>query len=276
LKKRYGNRLSASLHEADTYAEFAAARHEVGAHFEAREYAKAIRAITALADRTNRYIDAQAPWSLCKSEDTFEQGRDVCTQGLNLFRVLITLLAPVVPRLADGAAELFGSPIAWDDLETPTLDRDISPYKHLMARIDKKNVEAVVDASKPAEPPAPVEPAKPEHAPVADTITYDDFMKVDLRVATVVAAETIEKANRLLRLTVDLGFEQREVIAGIRKAYPEAEALIGRKVVVVANLAPRKMRFGVSEGMVIAAGPGPIEIFLLDVDSGAENGMRIK
>jgi methionyl-tRNA synthetase len=142
-----------------------------------------------------------------------------------------------------------------------------------MNRIDKKNVEAVLEASKPAEPP-PVE-IKPTHAPVAETISFDDFMKVDLRVATIIEAEIIEKANKLLRLTVDLGFETRQVIAGIRKAY-DPETLIGRQVVVVANLAARKMKFGVSEGMVIAAGPGAPNIFLLGVDEGADNGMRIK
>jgi len=275
LKKRYGNQLSAVLDDADAYAEYAAARHEVGALYDAREYAKAIRHITALADRANKYINDAAPWALCKSEDTFEQGRLVCTQGVNIFRALITMLAPVVPRLADGAAELFGTPLTWDGLDAPLLGREIAAYKHLMARIDKKNVDAVVEASKPAEPMEPPKPAAPVYAPVADTITYDDFMKVDLRVGTVLSAEPVKKASKLLLLTIDLGFEQRQVVAGIRKAY-SAEALVGRKVAVVANLAPRKIAGEMSEGMVIAAGPGPAEIFLLDVDEGAVNGMRIK
>jgi len=275
LKKRYDNQLSATLDEPEAYAEYASARHAIGEHFDNREYAKAIRAITALADRANKYINDAAPWALCKEEDTFEKGRQVCTQGINIFRALITMLSPVVPRLADGSAELFGSPLAWDALDTPRLDCAINAYKHLMARIDRKNVEAVVEASKPVEPPAPVEPAAPQYEPVAETISYEDFMKVDLRVGTVIAAEDVKKASRLLQLTVDLGFETRQVMAGIRKAY-SAESLVGRKVAVVANLAPRKMRGSVSEGMVIAAGPGPVDIFLLDVDEGAEDGMRIK
>ncbi|HCH62300.1 MAG: methionine--tRNA ligase [Deltaproteobacteria bacterium] len=275
LRKRYGNRLSAALDDTEMYAEFAAARTEVGERFEAREYAKAIRAITALADRTNKYIDTKAPWALCKAEDTFEEGHRVCTQGLNLFRVLITMLSPVVPKLAEDSFALLQSPLSWDGLDTPLLDAEIQKFKPLMLRVDKAHVAAVVEASKPAEPPPAPEPAAPAYAPVADTISFDEFMKVDLRVATVVEAEIIEKANKLLRLTVDLGFETRQVIAGIRKAY-NPEHLIGKQVVVVANLAPRKMKFGVSEGMVIAAGPGAPDIFLLGVDNGALNGMRIK
>jgi methionyl-tRNA synthetase len=275
LRKNYGNVLADTLDDAELYAEFAAARAEVGAHFEAREYARAIRTITALADRTNKYIDAKAPWSLCKAEDTFAEGHRVCTQGLNLFRVLITMLSPVVPGLAADSFALLRAPLSWEGLDTPLLGVEIETFKPLMLRVDKAHVDAVIEASKPAEPPPPPEPAAPAHDPVADTISFDDFMKVDLRVATVIEAELIEKANKLLRLTVDLGFETRQVIAGIRKKYTPEE-LIGRKVVVVANLAPRKMKFGVSEGMVIAAGPAAPDIFLLDVDDGAQNGMRIK
>lgn len=275
LRKRYGNVLADTLDDTEMVAEFAAARTEVGALYEAREYAKAIRTITALADRTNKYIDAKAPWALCKAEDTFEEGHQVCTQGLNLFRVLITMLSPVVPQLAADSFALLQTPLSWDGLDTPLLGAPIQTFKPLMFRVDKAHVEAVIEASKPAEPPPPPEPAEPAYAPVADTISFDDFMKVDLRVATVIEAEIIEKANKLLRLTVDLGFETRQVIAGIRKKYTPEE-LVGRQVVVVANLAPRKMKFGVSEGMVIAAGPAAPDIFLLGVDEGAANGMRIK
>lgn len=275
LRKQYGNHLAASLDDDAMYAEFSGARAAVGGFYEGREYAKAIRHISGLADIANKYINDAAPWALCKDEATFEKGRAVCTQGINLFRALITMLSPVVPKLAEDAAELLQSPISWSGLDTPLLDTEIQRYKHLMNRIDKKNVDAVIEASKPAEPPPAPEPAEPAYAPVADTISYDDFMKVDLRVATVVEAEIIEKANKLLRLTVDLGFETRQVIAGIRKAY-DPDKLVGKQVVVVANLAPRKMKFGVSEGMVIAAGPGAPDIFLLGVDDGATNGMRIK
>jgi methionyl-tRNA synthetase len=275
LRKKYGNVLSDTLDDAEMYAEFAAAREEVGEHFEAREYARAIRAITALADRTNKYIDAKAPWALCKEEATLAEGHRVCTQGLNLFRVLITMLSPVVPKLAEDSAALLRSPISWSGLDTPLLGAEIEKFQALMLRVDKANVEAVVEASKPAEPPPPPEPVAPTHDPVADTISYDDFMKVDLRVATIVEADIIEKANKLLRLSVDLGFEKRQVIAGIRKKYDPSQ-LIGKQVVVVANLAPRTMKFGVSEGMVIAAGPGAPDIFLVGLDEGAQNGMRIK
>ncbi len=273
LRKQYGNVLSDALDDDAMYAQFSDAREAVGAFYEGREYAKAIRHISGLADIANKYINDAAPWALCKDEATFEKGRAVCTQGINLFRALITMLSPVVPKLAEDAAELLQSPISWTGLDAPLLGTEIQRYKHLMNRIDKKNVDAVIEASKPAEPPPVAAP--PTHAPVADTISYEDFMKVDLRVATITEAEIIEKANKLLRLTVDLGFETRQVIAGIRKAYAP-EKLIGRQVVVVANLAARKMKFGVSEGMVIAAGPGAPNIFLLGVDDGADNGMRIK
>jgi len=280
LKKRYGNQLADTLDDPAMAEQFATARTEVGAFYDAREYARAIRHISGLADIANKYINDAAPWALCKEEDTFEKGRQVCTQGINLFRSLITMLSPVVPKLAADSATLLNSPISWDGLDTPLLGTEIRKYKHLMSRIDKANVDAVVEASKPAEPPPepePVaaEPPPPAHTPVADTISFDDFMKVDLRVATVVEAEVIKKADRLLRLTVDLGFEKRQVIAGIRQKYTP-EALIGRQVVVVANLAPRKMKGGMSEGMVVAAGPGAPHLFLLGVDEGAQDGMRIK
>jgi methionyl-tRNA synthetase len=274
LNKRYDSLLSESLDDLGMYGELAAARHAIGAHFEAREYASAIRAITALADRTNKYIDSAEPWKLVKDESTFERGRQVCTQGLNHYRVLITLLSPVVPQLAEASAKTLAAPISWDGLDAPLLGHTIEKFSPLMMRIDRKTLDVIVDASKAAAPQPPA-PPKPKEAPIADEIGFDDFMKVDLRVARIVAADHVDGAKKLLRLTVDIGTEQRNIFAGIKAAY-DPEALVGRMVVVVANLAPRKMRFGMSEGMVIAAGPGGQDIFLLSPDDGAVPGQRIK
>ncbi|MBT3220856.1 MAG: methionine--tRNA ligase [Proteobacteria bacterium] len=268
LNKQYESQLADQLEDDVLYNEVAQARHIIGELFEARDYAKALRSITSLADRTNRYIDGKKPWALVKNEDTFEEGRRVCTQGLNLYRVLITCLSPVVPKLAGQSQALLKTPLDWHQLDQPLLGATIEPFKALMYRIDKKKVQKMVDASKAAEKKQPAKkgPAIPE-------IVFDDFAKVDLRVAKIVAAEPVKGADKLLQLTVDLGDEQRNVFAGIKSSY-SPESLVGRLTVVVANLQPRKMRFGVSEGMVLAAG-GKDGIFLLGVDEGAKPGMKV-
>jgi methionyl-tRNA synthetase len=216
----------------------------------------------------------------------------VCTQGLNLFRALIVYLAPIMPRLATGAERFLGlGPQQWDDPEQPLLGTTIGSYEPLATRVDAAATKALVDASaenlKPSgiptaagAPPAAVAPrasvgATAPDAPPMPSISIDDFGRIDLRIARITAAELVDGADKLLRLTVDLGAERRTVFAGIRQAY-SPEQLVGRLTVVVANLEPRKMRFGMSEGMVLAAGPGGQDVFLLSPDSGAEPGMKVK
>ncbi len=223
----------------------------------------------ALADAANRYIDEQKPWLTIKDDTRLNEVQAVCTQGLNLFRSLMIYLAPVLPSVADDARAFLGeSAWRWDDTSVPLLASKVSEFKPLLTRIEASQVEAMVEQSKEKSgDPAPVNDT--------DTISIDDFLKVDLRIARIDKAEPVEGADKLLALTLDLGDSKRRVFAGIKEAY-SADSLAGRTVIVVANLAPRKMRFGISEGMVLAAGPGGDDIFLLSADAGAEPGMRVK
>jgi methionyl-tRNA synthetase len=266
-----------------------AAGDSIAEAYERREFSRAMRAVMALADRANQYIDEQAPWVMAKQPGREAELHRVCTLGLNLYRVLIGYLRPVLPRTAEASeAFLRISPLTWADLARPLLDHEIAPFKPLLTRIEPKQIEAMLEASKadlaatPRAAPAlqdnTHETASEGHLvrdPIADTIDFGDFAKVDLRIARIAAAEAVEGADKLLRLTLDLGGETRNVFAGIRSAY-EPQALVGRHTVMVANLAPRKMRFGVSEGMVLAAGPGGRDLFLLSPDAGAQPGMKVK
>ncbi len=276
ISKRFGGMLAPSLPAPGLYDELIAAGESIAADYDAREYSRAMRTIMALADRANEYIDGEKPWALVKSEATAERAHAVCTQGLNLYRALITYLKPVLPRTA-AASERFLAcgALDWDSPKTPLLSHAIQPFEPLMSRVDKTQVEAMVAASKPADvPPPAAAPAVPAE-PIAPEISIDDFKNIDLRAALIVRAEPVEGADKLLRLTLDLGGQTRNVFAGIKSAYPDPGVLQGKLVVIVANLAPRKMKFGVSEGMVLAAGPGGKEIFLLSPDSGARPGMKI-
>ncbi len=261
----------------------AAAAAEIAAAYEGFDYAKAVRLIMALADRANEYIDRKQPWSLKKQAGKEREVQDVCTVCLNVFRQLCIYLAPVLPELADKAAALLQTPISnWADAQTPTLGHPIGTFTHLMQRVDPQKVQQMVTdstvAQRPDEPTSATwadDDAALAAEPLADTCSIDDFAKVDLRVARVIAAEPVKEARKLLKLTVSLGgTHTRTVFAGIKAAY-EAESLVGRLVVVVANLAPRQMKFGTSEGMVIAAGPGGAEVFVLSPDSGAKPGQRV-
>jgi methionyl-tRNA synthetase len=259
----------------------------VAEHYEARELGKAMREIMALADRINHDFDAHQPWVLAKDAASRPELQDVCSRALQGFWLLTVLLAPVLPAVADRVArELFGLQRAfnWDDADV--LPKRINPYQHLMTRVAAKQLDALFDDmketpavsdSKPASAPQPAAAAKPAAATQADaaaTISIDELERVDLRVAKIANAESVEGADKLLKLTLDLGFETRTVFAGIKGAYDPA-LLVGRLTVVVANLAPRKMKFGVSQGMVLAAsGDGP-GMYLLSPDSGAKPGMRI-
>ena len=273
INKRFDNRLSAGLLNADLYSVFSAAAESIGASYEARDYGKAVREIMALADRANQYIDERKPWVMARSPDQDGEVQAVCTMGLNLFRVLMVYLSPILPATARKAGAFLDAGVAdWKDVESPLLDHSIQRYEALLTRIEKDRVTAMIEESREV----PVDSnATAALEPVAPEITVDEFNKVDLRVARIEAASRVDGADKLLRLELDLGTDRRCVFAGIRSAY-EPEDLVGRYTVVVANLRPRKMRFGTSEGMVLCAGPGGRDLWLLSPDKGAKPGMKIR
>ncbi len=285
ISKGFEGRLSAALPEPDLYRAFVAAGEEIAAAYEGREYSRAVREIMALADRANQYIDEQAPWVVAKQAGQGQRLQDICTQGLNLYRVLIGCLKPILPRTAERSeAFLRIPPLTWEALASPLLGTLIDPFTPLLTRVDPKAIEAMLadsreDLAASGAPktrlPEPKAPGHLEREPLGEIIDFADFSRVDLRVARIQAASAVEGADKLLRLTLDLGGETRQVFAGIKSAYAP-ETLVGRLTVMVANLAPRKMRFGASEGMVLAAGPGGQDIFLLTPDGGAEPGMRVR
>jgi methionyl-tRNA synthetase len=280
INKRFEGRLSAELSEPALYREFIDASEAIAADYEARDYGHAIRKIMALADRANQYIDANKPWVLAKEAGREQQVQDVCSVGLNLFRVLATWLQPVLPAMAVQVESFLNLPaMHWDAIEMPLTDHRINKFKPLMTRVERDKVDAMLEDSKDSltasEPAAPATSGPLQDDPIAETIEFGDFAKLDLRIARINKAEHVEGANKLLRLELDLGGETRNVFAGIKSAYAP-EALEGRLTVMVANLAPRKMRFGVSEGMVLAAGPGGGDLWILNPDDGAQPGMRVK
>jgi methionyl-tRNA synthetase len=294
ITKTAGGTLAPTLPAPDLYLAFAAAGESIAAAFEARDTAGAIREIMNLADRANQYIDLRKPWALAKQAGQAAEVRSICTQGLNLFRVLMIYLQPVLPAMAAQAQRFFQeSAWSWDSAASPLLGTAILPYEALATRIDPKDVARLVEpeagaaAAAPASSTVPPRLVTPPGASDSATlaaaaavegnlISIDDFLRVDLRVARVLAADFIVGADKLLKLRVDLGeLGERDLFAGIRSAY-DPQSLLGRLIVVVANLEPRKMRFGVSEGMMLAAGPGGKDIFVLSPDSGAAPGMRVK
>ena len=269
------------------FAHAAAEGEAIAADYEAGDYSSAMRRILELADRANPYVEKNAPWELRKDPSKAQELQDVCSVALNLFRQLAVYLAPVLPEIAEKAGELFGEPIdSWDQAQTPLTGSPINKFKHMMQRIDPKNIQAMTEESKDetaqnatAEQTTPSNfddsdaPLKEE--PIAEEISFDDFIKADLRVARVIEAVEVADSRKLLQLTLSLGGEERRnVFAGIKGVYNPDE-LVGRLVVMAANLAPRKMKFGVSEGMVIASGPGGKEVFLLSPDDGALPGQRV-
>jgi len=274
IQRKFDGRLSKSLPAPELYQSFIKARETIAADFEGRNYQSAIRRIMALADEANRYIDDEKPWQQIKREDKQEHVHGVCTQGINLFRVLITYLAPVLPFTAQGAAAFLGPDVGdWQALDQPVLDVPVNTFQPLITRIDPLKIQAMIDDSR--------ESLKPAEAGNADgiedlaaEITIEDFLKIDLRIARITAAEAVPDADKLLKLTLDIGGESRTVLAGIKSAYDPA-TLVGRHTVMVANLKARKMRFGTSQGMVLAAGPGGKELFILEPDDGAKPGMRV-
>ncbi|MCC5851578.1 MAG: methionine--tRNA ligase [Alkalimonas sp.] len=289
ITKRFDATLADSLAEPELFQEFTAAGERIASHYESRDYARAVREIMALADKANQYIDAKAPWVLVKDESKQAEAHAVCSMGLNLFRVLMHYLSPILPTMTGQAQQFLQDNFGWHNYQQPLLNHRIEPFKALMQRVDPAKVAAMLEASKENLQPqsAQASSAKPSTQssaadsatktldPIADTISIDDFAKIDLRIARIVLAEPVEGADKLIRLELDIGNETRQVFAGIKSAYDPAD-LVGRHTVMVANLAPRKMRFGLSEGMVLAAGPGGSDLFILSPDSGATPGMRVK
>ena len=288
ITKRFDGKLAAEPFDSELMAKLSAIAYTVNQGYASRNYAEAIRAIMGLADEANRYIDHQAPWVLAKEEGQEEKLQRVCTDGLNAFKAIITYLSPVLPEIYIKAQEFLNDPLEFKNAATPLLNHSINKFTPMFTRIDPKAIEAMIEDSKKdlaamnataSKEPAAEAKAKAEGAteyePLAEEITIDDFAKIDLRVATILKAEQVEGARKLLRLELDLGFEQRQVFAGIKSAYKDPAALVGRQVVVVANLKARQMKFGLSQGMIMAAGPGGEDIFLLSPDAGAKNGDRI-
>ncbi|MDC0949023.1 methionine--tRNA ligase subunit beta, partial [Gammaproteobacteria bacterium] len=279
VEKRFDGQLGTALADTDQYQRFVDSGEGIASLYEAREYSKAIREIMALADEANTWVNDQQPWIVAKEDGRDDDLQAICTQALNLFRLLALYLVPVVPMLSERSSALLNCHLAeaggWHSAITPLLAHRIEPFKPLLGRIEMKQIEAIVEDTR-AEAAAFVSETAGDSAiePIADEITIDDFAKLDLRIATVLNCCAIEGSDKLLHFTLDLGDHQRTIFSGIKAAYPEPEALVGRKVVVVANLKPRKMRFGVSEGMILSAS-GDDALCLLDADDGASAGMRI-
>ncbi|HSG04676.1 MAG TPA: methionine--tRNA ligase [Marinobacterium sp.] len=279
LTKKFDGQLADELAEPALYADAVAAGTGIADAYEKREYARAMREIMALADKANQYIDAAEPWVLAKQEGKESEVQACCSMGINLFRVILNYLAPVLPEVAKQGAEFLNiEDQSWDAINAPLLNHKINKFKPLMQRVEPEQIERVIEDSKQnlqaAQAAAPSKRV-PAIEPIADEISFDDFAKVDLRVVRIAKAEHVEGADKLLRLTLDLGEGTRNVFAGIKSAY-SPEDLEGKLTVMVANLAPRKMKFGMSEGMVLAAGPGGKDLWILEPQSGAQPGMRIK
>ncbi|MEP1554852.1 methionine--tRNA ligase subunit beta, partial [Paraglaciecola sp.] len=277
ITKRFDGQLSSNVLEPELVAEFHQAEASIATAFEKRQYHKAIREIMALADKANQFIDANAPWVTIKDESKQQFTHDVCSLGINLFRILVVYLKPVVPTLASQSEAFLNDTLSWESSQHVLTAHSINKFKALMQRVDMDKVNAMIDDSKEnLEPTVTLDPNSPlAKDPIAETISFDDFAKIDLRIARIAKAEHVEKADKLLRLELDLGGETRQVFAGIKSAY-QPEDLEGKLTVMVANLAPRKMRFGMSEGMVLAAGPGGEDLWILNPEEGAQPGMKVK
>lgn len=290
ITKRFDGMLSSNIENQELADEVISAGDRLAELYESRDFGRAMREIMALADKVNEYIAIKEPWQLVKDESKQQEVQDTCSLGINLFRTLMIYLKPVLPVLADSTAVFLNDNLVWDGHKTLLTDHKINKFKALLQRVDMDKINTMVDASKEnlaatkntvknnnideksaEEIPTTIDP-------IADEITFDDFAKIDLRIVKIVNAEHVEKANKLLKLTLSLGeddsAETRQVFAGIKSAY-QPKDLIGKHTVMVANLAPRKMRFGLSEGMVLAAGPGGKDLWILNPDDGAKAGMRV-
>ncbi|WP_165670358.1 methionine--tRNA ligase [Metapseudomonas otitidis] len=282
IHKGNGGRLVAENAAPELFAEFASAAPSIAEAYENRDFARAMREIMALADRANAWIADKAPWALNKQDGKQAEVQAICAAGVNLFRQLVIFLKPVLPNLAAAAEQFLNvAPLSWNDHQVLLADHDLNPFNPLMTRIDPVKIDAMIAASKEDlaaqnATPAPAGNGELTKEPLAPEIAFDAFAAVDLRIALIEKAEFVEGADKLLRLTLDIGDAKRNVFSGIKSAYPDPSKLEGRLTLYVANLTARKMKFGVSEGMVLAAGPGGEEIYLLSPDSGAKPGQRVK
>lgn len=301
ISKRFDGQLSAQLPNAEFYHRGYSNFADIQTAYEMGDLNQAVRLIMTFADDANRYIDKKKPWVIAKQEGADSELQAVCTQGINLFRLLAAALKPILPNIAKQAELFLNAPIThWHDAEQPLLSHRIGDYQPLLTRIDPKNIEAMIEASKDSLAPvgatevatAGKKKASSEHkiatsvAPTVNSeadgsssanIGIDDFAKLDLRIGKVLECEFVEGSDKLLRFKLDAGnLGERQIFSGIRAAYQEPEKLVGRSVVFIANLAPRKMRFGISEGMILSAGSGGDDLFLLDVDTGSKAGMPVK
>lgn len=277
IVKRFDAKL-AKVEDNSLAESFLAKQELIAELYEGREYGKAMREIMALADVANAYVADEAPWQLVKNEETLARAHQVCSVALNLFRILVTYLKPVLPRLATDVEAFLKLELSWSGLALDMAGHEINPFKPMMQRIELDKVNAMVEASKEslkATEDTPKASGPLADDPISPTIEFDDFAKLDLRIALIKKAEHVPEANKLLKLQLDLGGETRQVFAGIKSAYAP-EDLEGKLTVMVANLAPRKMRFGLSEGMVLAAGPGGKDLWVLEPHEGAQPGMRVK
>jgi methionyl-tRNA synthetase len=279
LTNLFDGKLSDTAFNPEFYDSFAFAGEEISEKLLSLEYGQAVRLIMGLTDKANQYIDEQKPWHLAKDPASRQQVQDVCSLGINIFRVLMIYLKPILPQIAEEAEKFLNiKPLTWEDKDNQLTGHKINAFKPLLERINPKQIEALkMAALEDIKQSTPATATTPASAPAAEKsyISIDDFSKVDLRVAKILSAEAVEGADKLLKLQVDLGGETRQVFSGIKSSY-QPEQLVGRHVVVVANLAPRKMRFGVSEGMILAASSESDEIFIVELDDGAQAGMKVK
>jgi len=285
IHKRFEGKLAQRCEEQALLDQFINAGDNIAAHYEAREFGKAIRQIMELADLANQYIDEKAPWVIAKEEGKDADLQQICSNGINMFRQLITYLAPVLPAMAVKAEAFLNTELTWDARTHLLLGHDITKFKAMMTRVDLAKIDNMLEDSKQAvaaemqlgkkvESLASSEAAESGFEPIAEEVEFDDFAKIDLRVALIKNAEHVDGAKKLLKLTLDLGFAEKQVFSGIKSAY-QPDELIGKHTVMIANLKARKMKFGISEGMVLAAGPGGQDIWLLEPHEGASAGMRI-
>ncbi len=282
MQKRFDGQLADKLDDEALFAEFTAQSEQIATYYEQREFGKAVREIMALTDKANKYIDDKAPWVIAKQPEREAELQQVCSMGIQLFRVLMGYLKPILPQLAQRAEAFLQTELTWENLTAPLLTHQIAPFKALFARLEMKQIEAMIAASKAENAQVNQSAVKnggvsaTQVEPFEPTVSIDDFAKLDLRVAKVLKCEAVPESNKLLKFMLDLGVETRQVFSGIKAAYDKPEQLEGRFVIMVANLAPRKMKFGVSEGMILSAGSGGSDLFLLDVDQGAQPGSRVK
>ena len=274
INKQFDGNLTRQV-QCDLLASFSNQQQQIAANYESGEFSKAMRSIMALADMANQFIAEEKPWILIKDPSTKDRAQQVCSDGLNLFRMLMIYLKPVLPDLAQKAEQFLNcGELQWSDLSHQLTDHRINTFEPLLKRIEPRSIEAIIETGKSDETSAQGATTSRYEASAAVEIDIDTFAQVDLRIARIIQAQVVEGADKLLQLTLDLGDHHRTVFSGIKSAY-SAEQLEGKLTVVVANLKARKMKFGISEGMVLAAGPGAKEIFLISPDSGAEPGMKV-